>query len=470
MTEVSRRDRGFISARHILFLLWTNWAVICVSALVCAVLALGVSLLQTPKYESTATLYVTSGVGDNSAAAYQGSLASQQRVISYTKLATSDAVLAKALQSSALPIDRTTAKADVSASSSASTVLVYVTATAESPSLAADLANAVSSALVDYVSVLESPSNGGGPLAKLTVVTPATPNTDATSPQTYRNVLAGLLLGAVIGSLGVIIWPKVSSRVSSESDLVEIVDKPLLGRVPTDPLLRDKGILEFHAGSSHATEEFRKIRSNLAFINVDSPPRVILIGSAEASEGKTTVAINLAIALAESDNRVVVVDADLRRPQISNRLGTNGSVGITTMLSGGARLSDVITASHYPGLDVIGSGPHAPNPAELLETQRMGDLLRQLAENYDYVIVDAAPLLPVADSISLIKWVDAALLVARAGRTNAARLARAIDLISLTQIPVVGVVLTDAKRTSEGSGYWYSYGSNDPAAADRSSG
>ncbi|MGU3293321.1 polysaccharide biosynthesis tyrosine autokinase [Williamsia sp. M5A3_1d] len=442
------------SIRDVIGALRRGWLPIVACAVVVGLLALGYCLLQTPIYRATATLYVTSGTDDNSQTAYQGSLASQQRVTSYTKLVNSDAVVRQALQTAKLGISVEDAKSDVSGTATTETVLLNISAVNKDRGEAEKLANAISTAMTSYVSRLETPSGGGQPLAKLTLVTPADASDSPVTPKTTRNVGLGVVVGLLLGVLGVLARARFSNKIRDESDIAGVSDTPVLGSIPTDELLKKRGLIDFKGGATPSAEAFRKIRTNLAFANVDSPPKIILVTSPIAVEGKTTTAMNLAAALVEAGNRVVLVDADLRRPQVDTRSGLLGDIGLTNALRGDGDLSDLVQPSAVDGLWVLASGPRPPNPAELLASKRAGVTLSELGSSFDYVIVDSAPVLPVTDAAVLAQWVDGILLVARSGSTKFGDLSDAYDQLTNSGTPIIGFVLTEAPTSKGRYGYY----------------
>ncbi|MEH6797623.1 MAG: CpsD/CapB family tyrosine-protein kinase, partial [Rhodococcus sp. (in: high G+C Gram-positive bacteria)] len=174
------------------------------------------------------------------------------------------------------------------------------------------------------------------------------------------------------------------------------------------------------------------------------------------SEGKSTTALNLALALAEAGHHVALVEGDLRRPRISKYLGVLGSVGLSTVLAGQAELNDVMQPTKYEGLEVMASGQLPPNPSELLGSEASRSLMDQLRRRFDYVIVDGAPLLPVTDSAVLTTHTDGALIVTRHGHTKTHELDRATKNLEAIGARVLGVVMVMTPTTKGGS-YTYSY-------------
>ncbi|WP_078113489.1 polysaccharide biosynthesis tyrosine autokinase [Gordonia sp. IITR100] len=447
--------------RVLLRVIRDGWWIIGLCVLIGGASAVGLSLTQTPMYRSSAVLYVTSGTEATVQNAYQGSLASQQRVASYVRLVDSEAVLSSALTDSGLQMSVEDARDAVSAYTSVETVILTVSATNADPVVASGLANRVAESLVGYVSVLETPSSGGDPLAKVTVVSPATTSDAPISPRTKRNLAVGLCVGLLLGLLIVLARHRLDTRLRSEADVSELLPNvSSLCTVPDDPALQDKVLLDFApAGASPTGEAYRRLRVNLGFMSVDTPARRILVTSANPGEGKTTTAVNLAAAFAESGNRVVLVEADLRKPSASQRMRLTNSIGLTDYLRGSVEnVSDVIQRSNTPGVDVLASGPVPPNPAELLASQRTGRCFAELEAQYDLVIVDSGPVMPVTDAVELTKWVHGVVVVVRAGSTKRTELLSTFTELERAQANILGVVVngvSDRERT-----YRYGYYGN----------
>lgn len=430
------------------------WWAIVLASLVGGICALGLSLIQVKQYSATATLYVTaSSQPDAAGAAYQGSLASQQRVASYVRLVTSEAVVREALSQSGLQMTVADATQALSARAASETVLLEVTGVAGSPVDAAILTNGVATALSKYVTVLETPTGGGFPLAKLTVVSAAAPEATPVSPRAKRNTALGLVLGAFVGLAFVYAKSRLDAKIRDSDDVQDVVGKPTLGSIPVDPDLRDRRMLKFDEGFGGATEAYRLLRTNLAFADVDDPARSIVVTSGLPGEGKTTTALNLAASLAEAGNSVCLVDADLRLPRIGSLLNLNESIGLTNLLLGELDLAAAVQSSGVVGLSVLVSGSPVPNPAELLGSKRTAALIAEMGAQYDYIVIDSPPILPVADAAILAQYVAGALFVVRAGTTRKPQMSEAVSRLAGTRGKLLGVVLNGVP----GHGTYYGY-------------
>lgn len=468
MTDIAVSDRveaptrvsTSFPSRRIFGALKRDWWICGISALVAGVAVLGFSLLQTPMYTSTATLYVTAGMDDNAQAAYQGSLASQKRVTSYVQLAKSDAVLEDALRSSGLPFTIDEAKQSIAASTSPDTVILTLAATTSDPTKSASLVNSVASGLSSYVQGIETPAGGGSPLAKITVVSPGTVEDIPVSPRTKRDTAFGVMVGILVGLVLIAVRFRLDAKIRTTEQVEMTVGRTPLTTVPSEEALKSQRPLSFHDGSSPAAEAYRRLRTNLAFVDIDSPARIILVSSPRENDGKTTVALNLAAALAETSNRVVVVDADLRLPSVAGRLGLNRDIGLTNYLRGDAPIDVVTQRALDFGFDVVTSGTTPPNPSELLASQKMEAAVDQLAETYDYVIVDAPPVLAVADAIAAAQWTQGLLMVLRADVTTMDEVQVTIDQANGARVNILGFVLNDA-NVGDVPYYQYRYESSD---------
>ena len=442
-----------------------SWWLVVTLSLVGGVCGLSVALLQSPEYESSSTLYVTSGAaGDSATVAYQGSLASQQRITSYVDLARSDAVIAEAVKESRVPMSVAEAQAAIRAEAKPDTVLLTVSATSHDPQTAYRLARAVSESLSSYVAKLEVPAGGGVPLARLTIVSPSSLSASPVSPRPLLFCLVGLGCGAIVGLLIAVVRLRLDVRIRNESDVESEVSAPVIGIIPESADIAAQGSLNFGLSGLSAIESYRKLRTNLEFVGVDSAVRVVVVTSAAQGDGKSTTAINMAASLAEAGSRVVLIDCDLRRPSVADRLALTGSVGVSNSFRDGLSWVDLAQASAVVGLDVIASGPPVPNPPELLAASSVSDLMVSLRSNYDYVIIDTPPCLAVTDAAVVSRFADGVVLVVRADRTTKMDLRAATRSLELANSSVIGVVI-NSFVASESSVYYRAYAGQTSAQA-----
>ena len=210
---------------------------------------------------------------------------------------------------------------------------------------------------------------------------------------------------------------------------------------------------------SFAAEAYRVLRNNLHYANPDAPLRRILVTSAGPGEGKSTTAANLALVLAQGDRPVLLVEADLRRPNVHTLFRQPSSPGLSSYLVGDALLEAVLLKSAVPNLSLVASGPIPPNPAELLASRRMHAFLATVAERFDVVILDSPPVLATSDACALAPHVDGVLLVVDSGRTPQVSLTRAKERIEAVRGRVLGAVLNrfDAGANGYSRRYYNTY-------------
>lgn len=336
------------------------------------------------------------------------------------------------------------------------TVLIDVDVLDVSPVQARDIANALSDEFVLMVRELETPASGTAPDARVVVEQRASVPEVPVSPNKIRNLALGLAVGVVLGIGLAILRDLLDNTVKNREILEEITDVGVVGGIQLDKERRKTPPIFFGKDNSAIAESFRKLRTNLSFLTVDNPPRVIVITSSIPSEGKSTTAINIALALAESGNNVALVDGDMRRPTVHKYLNLVGTVGFSTVLSGAVPLSEALQASHFDGLTVLAAGTTPPNPSELLASQAATKILAELRGKFDYVIVDSSPLLAVTDAAILAANADGALIMARYGQTKREQLAQAVGTLHDVGATLLGAVFTMIPAKNN-TAYAYSY-------------
>lgn len=444
-----------------------QWRMV-VAALVVGLLLAATAFLALPRtYTATIQLYISAQVVDGPQAAYEGAQLSEERVASYTALITSPRVgveVAGRLGSSETP---DTVIDHLKASSQPDSVLLEVTATNTSPTRAADLVNAVGQVFPAMIDDLERRTSrtGQAPVA-VRVVEPAEPPAEPSSPGLVVFLALGLVLGAGVGVGAALVRRALDVSVRTPEDLQASSGAPGLGVIGVDADAARNLLVVLDDPLSPGAEAYRGLRTNLRYVDVDRPPQVMLITSANEGEGKSTVVANLAVALTMARKSVVVVEADLRRPRVSALLGmADGPVGLTTVLAGRIDLDEAVqpTAS---SVDVLAAGVQPPNPSELLASRQMQEVLGALRDRYDVVLVDSPPLLAVTDAAVLGPSSDGALLVCRFGKTSAAAVHSAAEDLAAVSTRVLGTILTMVPRrgTWASTGYEYYAAARDSTA------
>jgi capsular exopolysaccharide synthesis family protein len=206
---------------------------------------------------------------------------------------------------------------------------------------------------------------------------------------------------------------------------------------------------------SAASEAYRTLRTNIQFAGLDQPCRCIVITSATAGEGKTTSVANFGVVSAQAGSRVCLVDSDLRRPTLHRIFGFDNAHGLTTALLEGSSLAQIARATRVPNLSVVTSGPLPPNPAELVGSKRMRELLDSAASTFDMVVCDSPPVIAVADGVALAAQCDGVILAVRAGGVSHEVIRRAVEQIEAVKGKILGVLLNNVHLQRDGYHYTY---------------
>lgn len=433
-----------------------NWLPILLITLLGVGLAAGATALTKPKYTATTQVFVAVGGGDSATEILQGSSFSEKRVTSYVSLATSPRVLQPVIDQLDLDTTAESLAQSITANAPLQTVLINLSATDTDPQRAAEIADTTAESLIRTVSEVESPEGSREPLVDLSVVDQATVPDSPSSPRTLLNLALGLVIGAALGVAYALLKTVLDTRIRRREDIERITDAPVLGVVAEDKAAEDEPLLTVDASTwGHRAESYRQLRTHLKFTNVDGGTQTVVVTSAVPGEGKTTTATNLAVMIAESGARVLIVDADLRRPRVAKTLGVEGAVGLSTILSGQIDVEDAVQVwGESAELDVIASGEIPPNPSELLGSENMGRVLEWAKENYDIVLLDAPPLQPVTDPTVLAAQCSGVALVCRVdGYSHRDQLRGALENLESSSARLLGLVLT--RVPLKRSGYQY---------------
>lgn len=427
-----------------------------VAALVLAVV-LGFTALQTPRYQATNRIFVQAlagaGVGDLSSGV---SYASQQ-ISSYADLATTPFVLDPVIGELGLAVTPAALAKNVTVTVPAETLILEITATSEDPTEAAAIANSMADNLEKQVASLAS--DGASTGIELRVVSPAVVPTSPSSPDVVRNAALGMVLALLAGVAAALARSLLNTRVRQARDVQSGAGPAVIATIPAIRGVESAARVLVENPHGAAAEAYRELRTNLQFMKFVDGKRSVLLTSSLKGEGKSTCSVNLAYAIASSDSRVLLIDADLRCPSLHTVLGLEGSAGLSTVLIGQAELQDVVQPVGMEGIDVLSSGMLPPNPSELLGSSAMEELLAEAARRYDFVIVDSAPVLAVTDASVLSQFVGGVVVVAQNERVRKSELDRSLGKLDAVGAKVVGVVLNRVRGlASPQDVYAYAYG------------
>ena len=356
-----------------------RWPIIVAFLLVGGAAAAAVAFRATPIYAAHTQLFVTTpSGGDNTASLQQGNTFTQERVKSYAAIVSSPIVLNPVIASLHLTETPAQLGANVSASAPLNTVLINVTVHNTSPAQAKSIADAVSLSFTKVVATLETPANGGTSPIKVSVVKQAEIPGVPVSPNKKLDIALGILIGLALGVGVAVLRETLDTTIKNTSDLSAVTKASFLGGIIFDPDVPKRPLITHADPQSRRAESFRHLRTNLQFVDVAHRSKSFVITSSVGGEGKSTTSANLALALAATGSRVALVEGDLRRPKVADYLGLERAVGLTTVLIGQATVTDVMQSWGNGQLHVLPAGRVPPNPSELLGSQAMQNVIRQL--------------------------------------------------------------------------------------------
>ncbi|WP_144659248.1 polysaccharide biosynthesis tyrosine autokinase [Paenarthrobacter nicotinovorans] len=418
-----------------------NWILI-VTTTLCGLLVSGAaSVLVKPTYTSETQLFVAIQNSGSVLELQQGNTFSQSRVQSYVKTAVTPVVLQPVIDSLGLGETADQLAGRVKVTTETSTVLINISVNDTSPSRAAAIAQGVATSLVSAVENLEKPKSGGASPVSLSIITPAQAPDQPSAPNSKLNLVLGLLVGFMVGLAAALLRSALDNRVRGEADLRMVTDSPILGGISFEPDATKKPLLTQAPHQSPRAESFRQLRTNLQFANVSGQAKTVLVTSSVPSEGKSTTATNLALALAQAGQSVCLVDADLRRPTVNEYLGLERNVGLTSVLVGSIDLSGALQPWGNDSLFVLTSGQIPPNPSELLGSVEMKHLIAELENAFDAVIIDAPPLLPVTDAAVLSQHVGGVVLVVSSQKARRQEVEKSLRALGMVGANLLGIVL-----------------------------
>lgn len=434
-----------------------RWRTLAAVALVVVGLSALLTMLATPQYTSSTQFFVSTADSSSTSQLAQGGTFTQQRVKSYSQLLQAPKLLDPVIAKAGVTDTVGALGAKITATTPPDTVLIDVTVTDPNPAKAKAIAQAIAEVFPTVVSDLERVSANADSPVKVTLLREPTQSESPVSPRPIRNLALGVVLGLLLGFGAAVLKQLLDTKLRSKDDVEGMTDAVILGGIPFDddagkhPLIIQA---DPHAGRAEA---FRSLRTNLQFVDAANHPRVIVITSSIAGEGKSSTTANLALAMAESGASVCVVEGDLRRPRLLTYLGLEGSVGLTDVLIGRYELDDVLQPFGAHSLTVLGAGPTPPNPSELLGSTSMRTVLDDLRHRFDYVLIDGAPVLPVTDSTVLTRLADGAIVVAGSGIVSKDQFEHALETFETVNGRVLGIVLNRVPRQARGGYYDYRY-------------
>ncbi|WP_136585337.1 polysaccharide biosynthesis tyrosine autokinase [Microbacterium hydrothermale] len=440
-----------------------NWLVILVLTLLGLGVVAGYTFTRTPIYDSSSTVFVSTQAGGTAAELQQGSTFTQARINTYVGLTTTPVVLGPVIDQLGLRTTAESLSAQVRVSADLNSTLITIKVSDADPDASAAIANAIATSLATVVPQLEPETGDGASPVRLSRVRDAQPALTPSSPNVTLNLAIGLLVGLVLGIAVAVLRSFLDNRVRTPRDAEQITSAPSIGAIAYDARAKDRPLIVHADPLSPRAESFRTLRTNLQFLDMGGRSSFVITSSIP-SEGKSTTTINLAIALADAGKRVALLDTDLRKPKVAEYLGIEGGAGLTDVLIGRAEVNDVMLPWGGRSLYVLPAGKIPPNPSELLGSARMGTLITMFEKDFDVVLCDAPPLLPVTDAAILARVTSGALMVVSAGKTTRHQLTLATEALQTVGAKLAGFVMSmvptrgpDSYYSAYGYGYGYGY-------------
>lgn len=451
-------------------LILKNLTAVLILSTIGASLGLVFSLASPKMYESESQIFISTPTPVvDITALQQGSSFAQQRVISYAKVITGPATLAPVIQQLGLNMSTGELAKKIKSTAPLGSVLINITVTDFSPERSAAIANAVAIQFGETVRNLELPQFGDSAGVKSTMVQSGEIPTAPSSPNTKLNILSGLLFGFVLACIVGIIRQVFDNSVKNSNHLN---GHSLLSTIFYDPEAAENPLLSGVGNYTIRAESFRHLRTSLKLNKDNSRSNVIAVTSAFPGEGKTTTSINLAIAFAQTGLKVGLVEADLRRPTFTKYFHEDLEklTGLTEVLglieNGKAPRSFQkffrVFGNSEECIEWISSGTIPSNPAELMDSQAMSTFVDKIRLEYDLIIIDTPPALPVTDAAVISTKVDSVLVVARAGVTKQSHLSGVFEILENLNSQIMGVVLNMVPQNARGEEYGYSYNRYQP--------
>ena len=443
------------------------WLLI-IGIVVGAAAGFGYASLQPKVYAASSSGYVT--VGESGTVdVLSGSTAAKERARSYAAIVSSEAVAQKIKQNNPeLSMTTGQIRGSLTATAGENAALITVNAKASSPKNAQLLANSALQATADYIKEIEqNPGNAqalvngdnavvsptGGNTVRVIPLNNASVNPPLVAPNYKQNVLIGAGTGLVLVYAAIFLRRALDQRIRTRHDATKATGASILGVLPISDDLNEENIVNGDTDDHIAQESIRQLRTNLRFVNVDTPPRSFIVTSAVPGEGKSTVSLSLARAMADAGSPVILIDADLRRPTVAKKLKLDAKVGLTQVLAGQVEIANAVHQLGESNLFVLPAGRIPPNPSELLGSDKMRQLINELSEEF-IVVVDVPPLLPVTDASLLSHSVDGVILVGSIGRSHREQMTEASNILKKVNANLLGMVLNRAPRKGLGHSYY----------------
>lgn len=429
-----------------------RWPVVVLAFVVCLASSAAISESQTKKYAATARLYVNVPSAVNIQQQQQAVELTSQLLVSFAKVADDQITTGRISKALGSKIDAGTVRQKISATAVPQTTLIDVKAVDPNPTFAAILANQAAESLKTVIDQLGAAPSGG---VEATIINRATVPAKPVSPRPTRDITIGAFLGLALGAAAALSLDALDRTIREADVAAEVFDAPVLCSIPRQRRISDDPLVALKSGGSPTGEAYRALRTAIRFRESSQHLKTVLVTSAAAGDGKSTIAANLAIAMSLDGAKTILIDADLRRTRIASMFDIEEGKGLTDVLLGKASLPEALVPWSR-GLSILQVGTYTLNPSEALGSQAMVKVLEEAKRVADFVIIDAPPILPVADPAVLAALVDGTVLVCRWHKTSLHAASATRSMLDNVGADVIGVVL-NAEGGGRSANYYRHY-------------
>lgn len=441
-----------ISLRELFFIL-KKWMGLIMALFVIAVaVAGGLSYyVLEPEYQTFTTLMVgkPKDYQTENKIEYNDLILNQKLVSTYGEIIKSRVVTDRVIKNLGLVLSFDSFRNKVSVNLVKDTEIIKIQVTDKDPTMVANIANETAIVFMDSVKTIMNVEN-------VQVIDKAQIPNRPIKPRPMLNMAIAGVLGIMGGIFLTFLLEFLDNTIKTQGDVEKHLGLPVIGAIPIVKDVEDK-LITLANPKSPVSEAFRTLRTNIQFSSIDKEIKTIVVTSSSPSEGKSTIVSNFATTIAQSDKKVILIDCDLRKPRVHKTFDLNNLEGLTNILMGDKKLSDVVYIyENLENLNVITSGPIPPNPAELMGSKRMKEFLDEIKEEYDMVILDSPPVGLVTDSAVLSTIADGLILVTAVGQADIEMVKGAKELLNKVNANIIGVVLNKV-QTGMGSYYKYQY-------------
>ncbi len=414
--------------------------IIAVTVFVTMAVAVAGTMLITPIYEATATLRIAV---ESSSVTYGDLLYVQRLTNTFPTVVTSNSTIAELKKH--LRTDKTPAKIEVVFPAESELMLIIVKD--EDPVFAANVANGLAELFIPKVRETKVGRN-----FSISLVDPATPSQSPSSPSATLNIVLGMMVGLASGLGLAFLFEHLDTTLYTDEEIEKVIDCRILAQIPTFDCKQGTVLLN---GNSPQKEAFHRLQANIFMSNRVRALQTLLVTSAEPGEGKTTTVANLAVTIAQSGHKVVVVDSDLRLPTLHKVFGLPNNKGLSDIFQGQATWNEVVQESEITGVYVITSGSSLPDSAERLGLLDISALVDELTNQFDMVLLDSPALLPVIDAAVIAREVDGTLLVVGHNQIRKEDLQAVRQQLMHSQARIVGAVVNRTEWNRRYNGYYH---------------